>query len=131
MANNTSIDISCTSCSTPVSFPLKALSKLPCIGACEKCGKQFGIESGLVARQIKLFVSLCQQLRTSEEILSSSSVAVTVGEQEVKLPFKLLLTRLRSTLDLDIGGKRVVVSFRTDPLKIAESCQESLEESTL
>jgi hypothetical protein len=130
MTKEAVLEIGCTSCNTPVKFSLRSLSKPPVICRCEACGKQFGIESGLIARQIKLFVDLCQQLKASEEILSQANVAVSIGSYEVKLPFKLLLTRLRSTLDLDIGGKKVVVSYRTEPLKVAEALKEP-ENSTL
>jgi hypothetical protein len=126
---DTSIEINCTSCSHPVSFSLKALATLPCVSKCDHCGKQFGIDSGLIAKQIKLFVELCQQIKASEEILGKASVAVNIGSQVVRIPYKLLLTRLRSTLDLDVGGQNVVVSYRTDPMKVATDLAEI--ESTL
>lgn len=77
-----------------------------------------------MVRQISLFIDLCTQLKKSEEILSSSSIAVNVGSSEVKLPFKLLLTRLRSTLDLEIEGKKVTISSRSEPLAIAKMLME-------
>jgi hypothetical protein len=77
-----------------------------------------------MVRQISLFIDLCTQLKKSEEILSSSSIAVNVGSSEVKLPFKLLLTRLRSTLDLEIEGSKVTISSRAEPLAIAKTLLE-------
>lgn len=124
-----SIEISCTSCAHPVSFSLKDFAKLPCVSTCDHCGKQFGIDSGLIAEEIKLFVELCQQIKASEKILGKASVAVNIGSQVVRIPYKLLLTRLRSTLDLDVGGQNVVVSYRTDPMKVATDLAEI--ESTL
>jgi len=111
-------------CNNQVPFPLHTIeAQLPCIATCSHCGKKYGIESGTVSRQIGLFVALCRQLKKSEEIFSSASVAVAVGPHEVKVPFKLLLSRLRSTLDLDIGGSKVTFSYRTEPLKIASSLE--------
>jgi hypothetical protein len=113
--------INCVNCKAPVPFALKLLDKFPCISKCPGCKKPFGIEPGSLARQIKLFVALCQQLDASEEILSDASVAVRVGNEEVKVPFKLLLTRLRSTLDIEVDGQKVSISYRTEPLQVAKS----------
>lgn len=129
--NGFSIEIHCTHCGTLVSIPYRPTAKLPWIARCSGCGKQFGIESSTIARQIKLFVGLCQQLKASEEILANAAIAVTVGSTEVKVPFRLLLTRLKSTLDLEIDGKKMTVSSRTEPLKIGEALaqEESIESS--
>lgn len=78
-----------------------------------------------MARQIKLFMALCQQIKACEEILSNAAIAVNVGKSEVKLPFKLLLTRLKSTFDLTIDGKKATVVSRTEPAKIAEAFEGS------
>ncbi len=121
------ISITCTSCKHQVHFPLKIIEEqLPCIATCSQCNKKYGIESGTISRQLNLFIALCRQLKKSEEILSSASVAVSVGPHEVKVPFKLLLSRLRSTLDLDIGGTKVSFSYRTEPVNVATSL-ETLE----
>jgi hypothetical protein len=82
-----------------------------------------------MARQIKLFMALCQQIKASEEILANASIAVNVGSQEVKLPFKLLLTRLKSTFELNIDGKKATVTSRTEPAKIAEAMEQGLSTS--
>lgn len=126
-----SIQIHCTHCNTLVAIPYRPQAKLPWIARCSGCNKQFGIESGTIARQIKLFVNLCQQLKASEEILANAAIAVTVGSTEVKVPFRLLLTRLKSTLELDIDGKKVSVSSRTEPLKIGEALAEDTSDSSL
>ena len=122
----------CTQCESLVSIPYRPTAKLPWIVRCSGCGKQFGIESGTIAKQIKLFVGLCQQLKASEEILSNAAIDVTVCSTEVKIPFKLLLTRLKSTLDLDVDGKKISISSRTEPLKVGEALlQEENAESSI
>lgn len=68
-------------------------------------------------RQIKKFEALCQQIHLSEEILGSTSVAIDVGPHHVKVPFRMLLTRLGSVLDLTISGQKIEILFRTEPLK--------------
>ncbi len=130
MTHAFSIQIHCTYCGTLVAIPDRPTAKLPWVARCSGCNKQFGIESDVMARQIKQFVALCQQLKASEEILSNSAIAVTVGSVEVKIPFRLLLTRLKSTLDLEVDGKQISISSRTEPLKIGEAlAEESLESS--
>lgn len=115
-----SITVQCTECDCAVSIPHQPTKKLPWIGKCPGCGKQFGIDSPTIARQVKLFTDLCHQLKTSEEILANAAIAVTVGSTEVKIPFRLLLTRLRTSLDLSIEGRKLSVSSRIEPLKVPE-----------
>ena len=74
------------------------------------------MDSEEISRQILLFIQLCQQIKESEEILSSANISINIGDKQVNIPFKLLLTRLKSTLNLDIEGKKVSVSTRTEPL---------------
>jgi hypothetical protein len=128
VTNGFSIEMHCTECGSLLSIPYRPTAKLPWITRCATCNKQFGIESGTIARQIKLFVGLCQQLKASEEILANATIAV--GPTEVKIPFRLLLTRLKSTLDLDIDGKKISIASRTEPLKIGEETLAEIE-STL
>lgn len=121
MASGFSIQLRCTHCGSLITIPYKVKAKLPWITCCTSCGKQFGIDCPTLARQIELFVALCLQLKASEEILSSAAIAVTVGTSEVKIPYKLLLTRLRSTFDFEIDGRKITVSSRTEPLGIGEA----------
>jgi len=117
LSNDFSMHLKCTHCGEAVDIPFEPSMPLPWISCCPKCGKQFGIESESIAHQIKLFTDLCHQIKASEEILSSASIAVSVGSTEVKVPFKLLLTRLKSTLDLEIDGQKLCISKRAEFLK--------------
>ena len=118
--------LTCTDCNFQIDVPLQALSQLPLIVHCPHCQKQFGFSDNTIASQIKQFISLCKEIKASENILSSASIAVRIGKDEVKVPFKLLLTRLRSTFDLDVGGKKITISYRTEPKKIAEALEKEL-----
>lgn len=124
MSHDDTISIACTTCANPVHFHLHTIEQeLPCISSCSQCGKKYGIECGTVSRQIMLFTALCRQLKKSEEILSSAAIAVSIGKEEVSIPFKILLSRLRSTLDLEIDGTKITVSYRTNPLGVASSLE--------
>jgi len=104
----------CVQCQKKISLPFQPRSPLPWISCCPECGHQFGIDCEEMSRQITLFIDLCEQIQKSEEILSNASIAITVGNKEVKVPFKLLLTRLKSTFDLEVDGKKISVSTRTE-----------------
>jgi hypothetical protein len=66
-------------------------------------------------RQLKKFELLCRQIHHSEEILSNTSVGIFVGDREIKVPYKLLLTRLNSTLNLMMGDRPLAITFRIEP----------------
>jgi hypothetical protein len=109
--------LDCKGCKQAISFSLMDLEATTLL-ACRDCGKKYAFTDDTLRRQLKKFASLCRQIRDSEEILSSSAVAVAVGKEEVKVPFKLLLSRLRSTLDLQVGGEHLCISFRVEPTKM-------------
>lgn len=123
--------LSCSECNHSIEIPVRALSKLPLIVTCNHCEKQYGFHDSTLITQMKQFISLCKEIKASEDILSKTSIAVHTGAQEVKIPFKLLLTRLRSTFDLQVGDKKITLSYRTEPKKIAEALEQETMESTL
>jgi len=109
-----SFELSCISCKNNVCFTFKDLSELGVI-SCSECGKKYGFGEENLRRQLKKFATLCLNIQESEEILGNSGVALTVGADEVVIPFKILLTRLKSTLDLNLDGQRCHVCFRIEP----------------
>ncbi len=110
-----SFQIDCLGCKQPVVFSLADLDASDCIVTCAGCGKKYGLQEASLKRQLVLFAALCKQIALSQEILGNTSVAVEVGPHSVKVPFKLLLTRLKSTLDLQVGNQKLVVTFRVQP----------------
>ena len=114
MASQGTFELDCKGCKQAISFSLMDLEALPII-ACNDCGKKYAFSDETLRRQLKKFAALCRQIRESEEILGTSGVGVAVGKEEVKIPFKILLSRLKSTLDLQVGGERFVISFRIEP----------------
>jgi hypothetical protein len=83
---------------------------------CQHCQKKYSFGEDIL-RQIKKFESLCHEIQNAEEILGNTSVAIDVGSHHVKVPFRLLLTRLGSVLDLVIGSNKMEIFFRTEPLR--------------
>lgn len=85
---------------------------------CKGCGKKYLFCDETLVRQLRHFEALCHQIHESQEILGSSSIAIDLGEHHhVKVPFDILLTRLSSIIELEINGKKTVISFRLEPLK--------------
>jgi hypothetical protein len=114
--------IDCLCCKRPVAFSISDLDTSDLDApyqytSCPECGKKYGLQGETLKRQLKMFAALCRQIQQSEEILGNTAVAVDVGPHNVKIPFKLLLTRLKSTLDLQVGDTKLVVTYRVQPIQ--------------
>lgn len=108
------LEFDCQSCSTPIQFSLFNHAEM----SCPHCQKKYVLNDPVLKRQLEKFHALCSQIAASEEILADTSVAVTVGEREVKFPYKLLLTRLTSHLELKVGNEKLSIKFRMEPLNL-------------
>lgn len=104
----------CQSCQTPIQFSVFDLEKNERI-KCSECGLLYDFNDEILRRQLRKFENLCRQIQLSEEILSNTSVGIYLGDREVKIPYKLLLTRLNSTLDLMVGDRPLTITFRIEP----------------
>ncbi|MBN1917775.1 MAG: hypothetical protein JW889_07695 [Verrucomicrobia bacterium] len=90
---------------------------------CSACGQKYFFNPELVCALSK-FDKLCRAIHESEDILSDTNVAVNVANHEIKIPFRLLLTRLNTSLTLriaqELNGKQVEcpidIQFRLQPL---------------
>lgn len=108
------LQFSCQCCQHPIQFSVFDLQKDNQI-KCSECGTSFDFNDETLLRQLRKFESLCRQIQISEEILSNTSVGIYVADREVKIPYKLLLTRLNSTLDLMVGDRPLTITFRIEP----------------
>ena len=111
------LQFDCQECQQPVRFSLFQLEERSEPTLCGQCGKKYGFHDEQLKRQLKKFALLCQQLVDSEEILANTAVGIDVGNHSVKIPYKLLLTRLNSLLELNIDGKPLSIEFRLEPLQ--------------
>ncbi len=117
MQKGHTLQFSCKGCQAPVRFSIFELQKSRQALRCEHCEKQYLIDDEVLLRQIKKFESLCRQVHESQEILGNANIGIDVGEHHVKVPYKLLLTRLNSSLDLTIGDEPFSIMFRFEPLQ--------------
>jgi transcription elongation factor Elf1 len=111
------LEFNCLSCKEKVSFSVFNLNQNDSSISCPGCYKKYAFTDESLKRQLKKFEDLCSQLIESEEILGSAAIGIDVHEHHVKIPFKLLLTRLNSSLDLMIGNQPITINFRIEPLK--------------
>lgn len=116
MQNCHNLQFNCQSCATPIYFSVFDAKMASQIFVCSDCGKKHAFNDELL-KQLKQFEALCRQIHLSQEILGNTSIAIDVGSYHVKVPFNILLTRLSSTIELNIDGKKSLISFRIEPLK--------------
>jgi len=102
-------------CNNTVRFSIFDISKNYTV-SCSECSNEYKFTAGLLQKLAK-FESLCRAITDSEDILSNTNVSIDVGGHSVKIPFRLLLTRLNTQLDLDINGKQIEIKFRLMPLQ--------------
>lgn len=121
MTNQGTFQLECIDCKSDVVFSIMDLDKTPTLVTCSSCNKKYALGEETLKRQLKKFAALCQQIQDSQEILGDASVAVDVGGQSVKIPFKLLLTRLKSVLNLQIGNTKLSVAFRVEPTSLPKA----------
>ena len=108
------LEFSCLSCDHPMRFSIFEVNAQQQI-KCSNCKKEYLFDDTTICRQLRKFEALCRQVIESEEILGNTSVGINVGDHHVKVPYKLLLTRLNTSLDLMIGNKPVSITFRLEP----------------
>jgi len=108
------LQFSCQCCQTPIQFSVFKLEKEESV-KCSECDLAYDFNDEVLIRQLRKFENLCREIQLSEEILSNTSVGIHLGDREVKIPYKLLLTRLNSTLDLLVGDRPLTITFRIEP----------------
>lgn len=103
----------CLECQQEVAFCL--LQKQPIDLLCSSCGTLYELKDETLLHQLQLFDSLCRQIHACQEILAVTEVGVRVGSQEVRIPYRLLLSRLNPCLKLQLNGLSLNISFRIEP----------------
>lgn len=109
------LEFKCQGCEHLMTFSVFDLDNHPKL-VCPSCGKAYLFDDYVLKRQLRKFEALCQQLVDSEEILGAASVGIDIGDRHVRVPYKILLTRLSSVLELKIGDQPLAISFRIEPI---------------
>ncbi len=117
MQKGHNLQFHCLSCNQPVKFSIFELEKDEKPISCNQCDKKYAFNDEVLLRQLKHFTALCRQIHESQEILGECSVGIDVGEHHVKVPYKILLTRFNSILDLKVGEQPISIQFRLEPIQ--------------
>jgi hypothetical protein len=121
MQKGSHLQFSCTACQHPIHFNVLEIEKHKHL-TCQHCQKKYLFSDEDLIRQIKKFAALCYQIKESEEILGNTSIGIDITERDrkIKIPFKLLLTRFTTHLDLILDDKPIAITFRIEPVKDVE-----------
>lgn len=87
--------------------------------SCPECSNEYFFNQDLICK-LKKFFDLISAVRDASEILGSTNVSIDVEGREVKIPYRLLLTRLNTVLTLHIGDKKIDFRYRVEPLRDSE-----------
>ena len=110
------VEFSCIkdSCGNPVSFVLTEIEKDGTI-VCGKCGKSYSFHPDFVEK-MKRFTRLVEAVQDARDILGNTNVAIQVKGNEVKIPYRLLLTRMNTLITLKMDDGELTFRFRAEPL---------------
>lgn len=106
----------CRSCKKQLVFSVLEIEATGSTLTCPNCKHCYRFNDKNFSRQLKKFVKLITQINESQEILSHTHVGVDVGEYHIEIPYKLLLTRLNSTVELQFEEEPLKIEFRTECL---------------
>jgi hypothetical protein len=111
------IDFSCAEdgCGQPIQFNLLDLRAGEGVVTCERCRQSYDFDDEFLDKLNKLRV-LILAVKDAEDILGDCSVGVATANGEIKLPYKLLLTRLNTQITFAGSGKTMDFHIRVEPL---------------
>jgi len=111
------VDFACldAECSNTVRFNVMELHREKGRISCPACHLEYRFKADFVGK-LKRLRRLVFAVMEAEDILGDASVAVTTGAGDVRIPYRLLLTRLNTIISLDVGGRKVDFNFRVEPL---------------
>lgn len=111
------IDFCCSEqdCGRTITFNLLELRESDASITCESCRRSYEFDDAFLAKLEKLRV-LVLAVKDAEDILGDCSVGVATANGELKLPYKLLLTRLNTQINLAGSGQTMEFHFRVEPL---------------
>lgn len=105
-------------CDGTVTFKMLALNNGDKV-FCPKCNNEYVFNCELITK-LQKFSDLIHAVRESSDILGSTNVSINVNGHSVKIPYRLLLTRLNTVLTLRIGDREIHFRYRVEPLQDAE-----------
>lgn len=119
MRQKPDMEFECVACEATVEFSVQdietSINKDRIELACSQCGKKYVFDSKL-SNQLKMFHELILAVQNAKDIIGNISVGVSINGHSVKIPYRLLLTRMNPTVTLNIGEQEINFKFRVEPL---------------
>jgi hypothetical protein len=117
ISNGNKIEIRCIKedCGSDIGISLLEMEKKHRV-QCGTCKNEYSFNKHLLD-QIRKFERLVSAILDAKDILGQTAVALDIQGHSVKIPYKLLLTRLNSELKLKINDEEIKVKFRVEPLE--------------
>lgn len=112
------IDFDCVDCGKTVMFNLMTLKDAKGQVQCGECHRPYKFGRPFLGKLEKLR-NLVLAVQDAEDILGDCEVAIQTAVDEVRIPYRLLLTRLNTLISLEVGGRTIDFNFRVEPLNDA------------
>ena len=111
------VDFDCivADCLNNIQFDLLSLEDNGLQVACSDCRRIYEFDDIFIAK-LDTLRRLVLTVQSAEDILSECNVSVTTPAGEVKIPYRLLLTRLNTMISLKIEDRTIDFNFRVEPL---------------
>ncbi len=87
---------------------------------CVSCKKNYSFHPEFVSKMRK-FSRLIEAVQDAKDILGDTNVAIKVKDQEIKVPYRLLLTRMNTLIMLKMEDGEMCFRFRVEPLNEQET----------
>lgn len=113
------IELTCSACTQPIAFSLLNITSGTPL-SCTNCGKKYRFNEELIEK-ISRFEKLLSAVYEARDLLGDANVGIAVNTHEVKVPYRLLLTRLNTMLTLKVGDKQMMFRFRIEPLNMTSA----------
>ena len=111
------VDFDCieADCLNNIQFDLLSLEDNGLQVACSDCRRIYEFDDIFISK-LDTLRRLVLTVQSAEDILSDCNVSVTTPAGEVKIPYRLLLTRLNTMISLKIEDRTIDFNFRVEPL---------------
>ena len=121
MKSDSTIEFMCVKddCKEILSFSILEVDEQTRV-RCSGCGREYAF-NGELLRKFRKFSKLIEAVRDAEEILGRTNVGLDIQGHSVRIPYRILLTRLNTFLTLEISGKKCNFRLRIEPLTDSKS----------
>jgi len=113
---NARIDFHCLNpgCGAVVKFNLSDVKKRGFQAVCPDCLATYKLDEDLRDKLMRM-LALVEAIRNAEGILGDVNVAIATKNEEIRIPYSLLLTRLNTIITLEFGGRKVDFHLWIEP----------------